>query len=98
MQGPGYYFTPTRDGTRFWPSWVTNRVSQVTTYAINTEGLVDVNGKPVTLPNLTITNKRGYEYSVIMRYGNLSMDLGIKLPIDPNKRLYRIVLDYPPPP
>lgn len=98
MQGPGYYFTPTRDGTRFWPSWVTNRVSQVTTYVINADDIVDINGKSVTLPNLSISNKSGYEYAVWMRYGNLYMDLGIKLPIDPNKRLYRIVLDYPPPP
>lgn len=98
MQGPGYYFTPTRDGTRFWPSWVTNRVSQVTTYVINAEGIVDINGKSVTLPNLSISNRSGYEYAVWMGYGNLYKSLGIKLPIDPNKRLYRIVLDYPPPP
>ena len=82
----------------FWPSWITNRVSQVTTNVINTEGLVDVSGKLVTLPNLTITNKSGYQYDVVMGYGNLYRNLGIKLPIDPNKRLYRIVLDYPPPP
>lgn len=98
MQLAAYNFTPTRDGTRFWPSWVTDRVSQVTTYVINAEGIVDINGKSVTLPNLSISNRSGYEYAVWMNYGNLYHNLGIKLPIDPNKRLYRIVLDYPPPP
>lgn len=93
--GPGYVFSVLN---KFWPSWITNRVTQVTTYVINTEGLVDVSGIPVTLPNLTITNKSGYGYSVNMRYGNLYKSLGIKLPIDPSKRLYRIVLDYPPSP
>lgn len=98
MQGPGYYFTPSSDGTRFWPSWITNRITQVTTYVINAEGIVDINGKSVTLPNLSISNRSGYEYAVWMNYGNLYHNLGIKLPIDPNKRLYRIVIDYPPPP
>lgn len=98
MMGVGYNFTPERDtDVDFWPSSVTNRVSQVSTTVENTQGLVDIDGNPVTLPNLTIVNKSGSEYAVYMSYGNLYKSLGIKLPINPNQRLYRIILDYPAP-
>ena len=97
MIGTAYAFLPERDvNANFWPYWITNRASQVTVYVENTQGLVDVNGAPVTLPNLRVENKGNSDFGVGM-FSNLYDYYNIKLPINPNQRLYRIVLDYPAP-
>ena len=97
MIGTAYAFLPERDvNANFWPYWITNRASQVTVYVENTQGLVDVNGAPVTLPNLRAENKGNSDFGVGM-FSNLYDYYNIKLPINPNQRLYRIVLDYPAP-
>lgn len=97
MIGTSYQFLPERDGdANFWPDWITNVKSQVTIYAETTQGLVDVTGAPVTLPNLRVTNDGTANFGAGM-FSNLYWYYHIKLPIDPNQRLYRIVLDYPAP-
>lgn len=97
MYGTAYRFNPTADtDVRFFPSWITNPKSQVNLYVQKTEGLIDVNGKPVTLPDLIVTNDGTSNFGARM-YSNLYISYNIKLPINPNQRLYRIVLDYPAP-
>ena len=97
MIGTAYRFNPTADtDVRFFPSWITNPKSQVNLYVQKTEGLVDVNGAPVTLPDLIVTNDGTSNFGARM-YSNLYTTYNIKLPINPNQRLYRIVLDYPAP-
>nr|WP_313098252.1 hypothetical protein [Moraxella sp. CTOTU48717] len=97
MYGTAYRFNPTADtDVRFFPSWITNPKSQVNLYVQKTEGLVDVNGAPVTLPDLIVTNDGTSNFGARM-YSNLYISYNIKLPINPNQRLYRIVLDYPAP-
>jgi hypothetical protein len=98
MIGNSYHFNPLSDNTvNFFPSWITNVKSQVNIYVQKTEGLIDVNGKPVTLPDLIVTNDGTSNFGARM-YSNLYDYYNIKLPINANKRLYRIVLDYAPQP
>ena len=97
MYGTAYRFNPTADtDVRFFPRWITNPKSQVNLYVQKTEGLIDVNGAPVTLPDLIVTNDNTANFGARM-YSNLYTSYNIKLPINPNQRLYRIVLDYPAP-
>lgn len=97
MIGTAYRFNPTADTeVDFFPSWITNPSAQVTIYVEKTEGLVDVSGKAVTLPNMIVTNDNTANFGARM-YSNLYTYYNIKLPINPNQRLYRIVIDYPAP-
>ena len=98
MNGTAYRFMPLSDNkVDFFPSWITNVKSQVNIYVQKTEGLVDVNGAAVTLPDLGVVNDGTSNFGAGM-YSNLYLHwYNIKLPINPNQRLYRIVLDYPAP-
>ena len=97
MVGTAYRFNPTADTeVDFFPSWITNPSTQVTIYVEKTEGLVDVSGKAVTLPNMIVTDDNTANFGARM-YSNLYTYYNIKLPINPNQRLYRIVIDYPAP-
>ena len=98
MNGTAYRFRPLSDNkVDFFPSWITNVKSQVNIYVQKTEGLVDVNGAAVTLPDLGVVNDGTSNFGAGM-YSNLYLHwYNIKLPINPNQRLYRIVLDYPAP-
>lgn len=97
MIGTAYHFEPLSDNNViFFPSWITNVKSQVNIYAETTKGLIDVNGAAVTLPNMIVTNDGTSNFGARM-FSNLYWYYHIKLPIDPNQRLYRIVLDYPAP-
>lgn len=97
MYGTAYRFSPLADNeVNFFPSWINNPETQVNIYVENTQGLVDVNGAVVTLPNMIVTNDGGLDFGARM-FSNLYYYYNIKLPINPNQRLYRIVLDYPAP-
>lgn len=97
MYGTAYRFRPLADNeVNFFPSWINNPETQVNIYVENAQGLVDVNGSPVTLPNMIVENDGTSNFGARM-FSNLYYYYNIKLPINPNQRLYRIVLDYPAP-